>query len=254
MDYKKWLPDKSKERKRENDYSCGNRPVDAVALKKRKIEREALKTSGTQDRKGRYFECELCDAIFLQPMSLQKHARQKHKEVRQQEMGLRDLDSNDSSLKCSHCGIHFSSQIKLDYHLSSLMESIPKAKENLERAKPDIELKLEPTINIKVEPDEAVSTIARPKVKSEASDYDIKLEEHACSDCDFRTYVKLEYMDHVLYDCADGGGQAYPQQMGDGWSYQSGTFFCVKCKFSTTVKASMFYHLRKGHTTVASHL
>merc|ERR1719347_607934 len=107
MDYKKLLLDQSKQRKRvfDNHYKTGQRPVDSVALKKRKQERAALKSSGSQDVKGRYFECELCDAIFLQPMSLQKHARQKHKEVREQEMGLKNTASTDSSLKCSHCGI-----------------------------------------------------------------------------------------------------------------------------------------------------
>lgn len=250
MEYKKWLIDQAKEKKRvmgENDYKTGQRPVDPVALKKRKLEREALKSSGIQDRQGRYFECELCDAIFLQPMSLQKHARQKHKEVREQEMGLKNTASTDSSLKCSHCGIYFASQIKLDYHLSSLMESVPNNKLKHERTKPDIDLKLEPVIKIKVEPDEVITRTN--KVKSEPCEYNIKIEEHSCNDCDFRTLVRLEYMDHLLYDCNSGGDLGHPQEMGDGWSFRTGIFYCLKCQFNTKEKVIMFKHARTSHTT-----
>jgi len=253
MDMNKWMPDQSRQRKREPDYAIGQRPVDAVALKKRKLEREAQKSSGKQDRKGSLFECKLCDAIFLQPTSLQKHARQKHKEERELEMGLHNMDSNDPSLKCSHCGIYFSSHLKLEYHLSSLMESVPKPRIKVERTTPEINLKLEPTINIKVDPDQVVSTATNTKVKSEPRN--VKLEEHMCSDCDFRTFVRLEYMDHVLYDCGTGGEFAstgQPQEMGEGWSFKSGTFFCLMCQFSTKEKTGMFGHIRKVHSKIES--
>jgi len=251
MEYKKWLIDQAKEKKRVmgvNDYGTGQRPVDPIALKKRKLEREALKSSGLQDRQGRYFECELCDAIFLQPMSLQKHARQKHKEVREQEMGITNIASNDSSLKCSHCGIYFASQIKLDYHLSSLMESMSNHNLKPERTKLDIDLKVEPAIKIKVEPGEVVTRT--DNVKTEPFEYKIKMEEHACSDCDFRTLVRLEYMDHLLYDCNSGSDLGHPQAMGDGWSYRTGMFYCLKCNFSTKEKVMMFKHARKSHTII----
>lgn len=231
----------SRQRKREPDYKIGQRPVDAVALKKRKLEREALKSSGHQDQKGSLFECKLCDAIFLQPMSLQKHARQKHKEVREEEMGIRDMDTSDPSLKCSHCGIYFSSHIKLEYHLSSLMESVARPSVKTERTN----LELEPTVNIKVDPDKVISTETKTKVKAEPSN--VKLEEHACSDCDFRTFVRLEFMDHILYDCgaaSESPSSAQPQEMGEGWSFKSGTFFCLKCKFNTKQKKGMFGHVR----------
>eukprot|EP00092_Neocalanus_flemingeri_P003152 GFUD01003370.1.p1 GENE.GFUD01003370.1~~GFUD01003370.1.p1 ORF type:complete len:253 (-),score=56.42 GFUD01003370.1:116-874(-) len=247
-------------RKRKSDqYSygvdgVGRRPVDAVALKNRKLEREALQSSGHKDEKGSLLTCKLCDAVFTQPMSLQKHARQKHKEERG-EMGEQNVRmyKDDSSLQCSHCGIYFSSQVKLEYHLSYLMEAAEKPRRNEEKVKQEVNVKMEPTIDIKVEPDTVFSIetkVKELKVKSEPNG--VKLEEHACSDCDFRTFVRLEFMDHVLYDCSSDGesvSTSQPQEMGEGWSFKSGTFFCLKCKFTTKQKKSMFGHVRNVHST-----
>jgi len=238
-------------------YAIGRRPVDAAALKSRKLEREALQSSGHKDEKGSLLQCKLCDAIFTQPMSLQKHARQKHKEERV-ELGDQNvvLDKTDSALKCSHCGIFFSSESKLKAHLSSLVVSayrkntpMDKPSIKMEIATEEVDVKMEPTIDIKVEPTVVVSTDTSTKVKNEPKD--VKLEEHSCSDCDFRTFVRLEYMDHVLYDCGTDGeslSSNQPQEMGEGWSFKSGTFLCLNCKYTTRQKKSMFGHVRNVHT------
>jgi len=228
-------------------YGPGSRPVDQVALRKRKLERESWASSGKRDEKGSLFQCDLCDSYFTQAGSLQKHARQKHKKE-QIELGARDVHLYDTSLKCSHCGIFFSSHSKLEAHLATLLGAEEKQRLKRETAKQEMNVKVEPLIHIKEEPDEVVTSEPTVTVKNEPSG--IKLEEHSCSDCDFRTFVKLEFMDHVMYDCGTGEqsqSSSQPQEMGEGWSFKSGAFFCLKCKFTTRDKRSIFSHARNVH-------